>query len=235
MELSNRLYAIAKMVSKHSKVADIGCDHGYLSIYLEKEKQCERVIAMDVNHGPLDRAQKNIQRYGLDQTIQTRLSDGAKALHANEVNTLICAGMGGLLMKKILADVDLNYLGIEQLILQPQSQAQILRLFLREIGFAIIDEDALFEDHKYYQIIHARRMNTIINDGSHLDDYFGPVLLQTKNPVLLTYLHQELAKIEAIALRMQQDGIPMSDQEIAQKQSRITNALEFMQRDRNEM
>ena len=56
-------------------------------------------IAMDVRKGPLSRAQEHIRQYGLEEYIQTRLSDGLEGLKAGEGDTLVIAGMGGPLME----------------------------------------------------------------------------------------------------------------------------------------
>ena len=102
MELSKRLAAVAAMVTKGNIVCDVGCDHGYVSIYLVREKISPRVIAMDVRPGPLAQAKEHILMYGLSDYIETRLSDGVDALNEGEADTLILAGMGGRLMEGIL-------------------------------------------------------------------------------------------------------------------------------------
>ena len=95
-----RLRAIAGMVTKGNRLADVGCDHGYLSIWLVSEKTVPSAIAMDVRPGPLSRARENITRYGLEDYIETRLSDGLAKLEPGEGDTLVIAGMGGPLMEK---------------------------------------------------------------------------------------------------------------------------------------
>ena len=93
-----RLRAIAGMVTKGNRLADVGCDHGYLSIWLVSEKTVPSAIAMDVRPGPLSRARENITRYGLEDYIETRLSDGLAKLEPGEGDTLVIAGMGGPLI-----------------------------------------------------------------------------------------------------------------------------------------
>ncbi len=102
MELSNRLETIASFVTEGYVVADIGTDHGYIPIYLTSNGNCPRAYAMDVNKGPLSRAQEHISQYGLDAYIETRLSDGLEALKPGEGDTLVIAGMGGPLVEKIV-------------------------------------------------------------------------------------------------------------------------------------
>jgi len=80
VQISKRLQEVARLVTKEKAVADVGCDHAYTSIYLVQQGIASKVIAMDVNRGPLERAKLNIEKYGMQQQIQTRLSDGIKEL-----------------------------------------------------------------------------------------------------------------------------------------------------------
>ena len=105
MQLSLRLSAIADMVTDGNRLVDVGCDHGYLPVYLVQEMgKIPAAIAMDVRTGPLSRAQEHIRQYGLEEYIKTRLSNGLGALEAGEGDTLVIAGMGGPLMERILTD-----------------------------------------------------------------------------------------------------------------------------------
>ena len=79
MQLSKRLEAVVNLAGRCRCVADIGTDHGYIPIYMVQQHLAEAAIAMDVNKGPLERAQANIQAYRMEEKIGTRLSDGAAA------------------------------------------------------------------------------------------------------------------------------------------------------------
>ena len=61
MELSIRLKTVAEAVTKGNRVADVGTDHGYVPIYLVKNNLSPAGIAMDVNKGPLEKAQEHIR------------------------------------------------------------------------------------------------------------------------------------------------------------------------------
>ena len=102
MQLSKRLEAIVKLAGTCHCVADVGTDHGYIPIYMTEHHLTEKAIAMDVNKGPLERAQRNIRAYRMEQQITTRLSDGVAKLKAMEADCVIIAGMGGLLTIRIL-------------------------------------------------------------------------------------------------------------------------------------
>ena len=134
----------------HNRVADVGCDHGYISIYLVQSGISASAIAMDVRKGPLTGADSNVRSYGLESSIETRLSDGLKELKEGEADALIIAGMGGKLMMRILEDSDPKALGIRTAILQPQSELSEFRMYLRDKGYSILDERVVLEDGKYY-------------------------------------------------------------------------------------
>ena len=78
------------MLTNGKRVADVGCDHAYISIYMMEHQIANRVIAMDINKGPLERAAANIEKYGYKEQIETRLSDGLEALNPGEVDTADC-------------------------------------------------------------------------------------------------------------------------------------------------
>ena len=99
IQISRRLQSVAAFVQEGKRLAEVGCDHGYIPIYLLQKKKIEKAIAMDINQGPLMRAKEHIQEWGLENYIDTRLSDGVKALKPNEVQSIVIAGMGGPLME----------------------------------------------------------------------------------------------------------------------------------------
>ena len=137
-------------IDKRPVVADIGCDHGYVSIYLVESGIACRAIAMDVRKGPLSGALNNIHDFGLSDYIKTRLSDGLKALEPGEADAIIIAGMGGKLMMRILEEGDPVALGVCYGVLQPQSDLDEFRKYLRDKGYVILDEKVILDDGKYY-------------------------------------------------------------------------------------
>ena len=138
--LSKRLQMLANMVTKGNRVVDIGCDHAYLSIYLVESGICPGALAMDVRKGPLSAAEEHIRQSGFEASVKTRLSDGLKEYLPGEAETLVCAGMGGPLMEKILTDSFEKVKTLKELILQPQSEIREFRRFLRQNGLTIAEE-----------------------------------------------------------------------------------------------
>lgn len=196
--LSARMQALADMVTRGNRVCDLGCDHGYLSIYLIQRQIAPHVLAMDVRKGPLERAGEHIGRARLEEYITLRLSDGLDGYRAGEAQSLVCAGMGGPLINRILEREPLKTKQFQELILQPQSELASFRRRLRESGWRIACEDMVLEDGKFYPVMKAypaeyapeeRENSDGISEGA--GDLFGPVLLRSCHPVLWEYLKRE--------------------------------------------
>lgn len=205
MLLSDRMKAVADLVLPCACMADIGCDHGYVAIELIRSNTCQRVIAMDINQGPLERAKGNIRNYGMQDAIETRLSDGAAALAPKEADGILCAGMGGRLVISILEQSRALVCGMKQLILQPQSELDEVRMYLRKTGYHIDAEDMIFEDGKYYPMMRVLPMSDGIKKDVQMpekflriQDTYGPDLLKKAHPVLKKYLLWQKENMENI-------------------------------------
>lgn len=153
--LSGRLRAVAGMVTRGSRVCDVGCDHGFVPIYLVQQGISPSMLAMDLREGPLGAAREHVAAYGLEGQIETRLSDGLHNYKIGEADSLVCAGMGGGLMRRILEAEREKTDSFREMILQPQSEIEKFRRFLRENGYGILDEEMVEEDGKFYQVIRA--------------------------------------------------------------------------------
>ena len=196
MELSKRLYAVASLVTEGASVADIGTDHGYVPIYLVKNQIASKVIALDINQGPLERARMHIIGHGLKDKIETRLSDGLKKVRPHEVDTMIAAGMGGGLVIKILTEGKGVVDTLESCILQPQSEIDKVRRFLADNKLRIVDEDMVEEDGKFYPM-----MKVIHGEPEEYAEYeyiYGKKLIEKKHPVLKKFLLREKEIQESI-------------------------------------
>ena len=196
VKISNRLMTAAALVTQGYTLADVGTDHGYIPIYLLQQKKIPAAIAMDINEGPLERAKEHIALYGLQAYIQTRLSDGVAALKPGEVEAVLIAGMGGGLVMHILKDGEKVCQSAKELILQPQSEIEHVREFLREKGYTILAEDMVYEDGKFYPMMKVQYQGENENaqkasEVLKLSDLYGGLLLQNRHPVLKTFLEKE--------------------------------------------
>ena len=158
-ELGERLRAIVDFVDPGSRVADVGCDHAYVSIELAKEKNCT-CIAMDIKEGPLKSAEENIREAekaaendSITGKITTRLSDGLTELAAGEVDTILIAGMGGHLILDILKNGASKIQSGMKLVLSPQSDLRLVRYELRKMNIFIEKERCLEDGGKWYFVL----------------------------------------------------------------------------------
>lgn len=200
MRLSKRLRMNVSMVPAGARVADIGCDHGYASIWLVNEQAARTVIALDINEGPLTRAREHVRQAGLETKIACRRSDGAEKLEPGEVDTLMIAGMGGLLMIRILEDAKVVMEGVDTLVLQPQSDLEAVRRYVLGLGFELTEEKACIDEGKYYFAMCARRHTggERVEWSEDWQYWYGTHLVQRKDPVLQRYLRKERKKYEQI-------------------------------------
>ena len=145
--LSNRLLACCGYVKPGDRVADVGCDHGYLGIYLLKNGIAGAVIASDVREMPLQSAIRNAEKFGVKERMAFCLSDGIRNV-PREFDCMVCAGMGADTMMSILDAAPWLKSERYRLILQCQSKRPELRRYLYRQGYAIRRE-TLAKDGKF--------------------------------------------------------------------------------------
>ncbi len=150
--LSSRLLACCDFVKPGDRVADIGCDHGYLGIYLLHKGIASSVIASDINEGPLQSAVRNSEKFGVRDQISFYLSDGVRNI-PREFDTMVCAGMGGDTMVSILSAAPWLQNNQYRLILQCQSKTPLLRKYLSDTGWRIFEEQVLRDGKFLYTVM----------------------------------------------------------------------------------
>lgn len=193
MQLSERLKTVAGLIKEGTCLADVGTDHGYIPIYLVSGGVCQSAIAMDIGKGPLERAKAHIKRYGLEEKIATRLSDGVRRLEPGEADCMVVAGMGGALTIHILEDGKDVVKAMKECVLQPQSEISKVRQYLWDNGYAIVDEEMVLEDGKFYPMMRVipGQKQTVDQDRYDVYSHYGQVLLEKKHPVLKAFLKKE--------------------------------------------
>ncbi len=200
MKISDRLKNIVDMITVGNRVADIGTDHGYVPVYLCEHRISPKVIAMDINEGPLFMAKQNIKQAHFEDRIETRLSAGFEKLNPNEVDTAVIAGMGGELIKSILSDKPDVTNDLKELILSPHSEIPLVRRYLQDTRHQIVDEKMLMDEGKYYVIIKTARLREDEKAVCYSDEEckYGPVLLKNRDAIFLQYLQNQLDKYKII-------------------------------------
>ena len=173
--LSKRLFACTSFITRGDRVADIGCDHGYLGIYLLKNGIASSVIAADINEMPLKSALQNAEKFGVKDKMQFYLSDGVRNI-PREFDTLVCAGMGGDTMISILSAALWLQSSQYRLILQCQSKTPMLRQYLSDNGWYIKEEAVLRDGRFLYTVMEViwQPKQPKLTVGQR---YFSPALL----------------------------------------------------------
>lgn len=173
MKLTPRLKAIADFVN-YRTVSDVGTDHGKIPVYLALNNKADRIIASDINQGPIGACQKNVNYYNTGDIIECRLGGGLSVLDVGEAESIIIAGMGGELILNILnAHKSIAY-SAKELILQPMNGIEKLRKYLYENSFLIIDEILVSEDRRIYTIIKVCKGEMSLGDETNLE--ISPIL-----------------------------------------------------------
>jgi len=239
-QLSKRLMAVANLVTAQGKpyskrVADVGCDHAYVSIYLVENGIADYCLAMDINEGPLERARKNIAVHGLEDRIETRLGAGLSQVRPGEVDTVLMAGMGGILTRDILRENVQISGSLQEWVLQPQSDIWLVRRYIREAGFRIEEEDIVKEDGKYYPMFRAvpidKSISGICSSGlEEVYDRFGELLLKRKNPVLREFLEYGREHYTNIVRGMQPVNQDKKDGNLKERFCHMEQELAYIER-----
>ena len=157
--ISQRLLCCASLVKKGAKVADIGCDHGYLGIWLLKEQIAQSVAACDLRPQPLEKAKENAAIYGTADNMTFAVADGLDAVAPGSVDTIVCAGMGGDCIAHILDCAPWVRDPTYTLILQPQTSGNDLRRYLGETSFSI-EKEVLVQDSGFLYFTARQRIMT---------------------------------------------------------------------------
>lgn len=229
IELSKRLQTVADMVSPGMRLADIGTDHAYIPIYLTESGKITHAIAMDINKGPLERAEEHIKAQGLENQIQVRLSDGMSHLQENEVDSAVIAGMGGALMIKILEEGHEVASRLQELILQPQSELKKFRAYLLENGYMILVEDMVCEDGKYYPMMKVRPGGEADERWTQEELEYGKYLLESAHPVLKQFLERESLICQNVLESLAEQDSERAKERQSEIEDRIQNIHRILQ------
>ena len=202
INLSPRLDCCASYLCNGQRVADIGCDHGYLGIYLLQNGCASSVIAADVNEGPLQSAMRNAEKYGVRDKMTFYLSDGAKNI-PRDFDALVCAGMGADTIIHILEDAPWLKSEQYQLVLQCQSKTPALRKYLSDNGWHISKESIVRDGKFLYTVMSVNHQpgQPRLTPGQCC---ICPAMLATKNPDLPEY-YQRITEGLRLAVTHQND------------------------------
>ena len=222
--LSRRLLEVCRFVYPGDRVADVGCDHGYLGIYLLKNHIASQVIASDVREGPLNAAVFNSKKYGVRDKMRFFLSDGVRNI-PQDFNVLVCAGMGGDTMISILEAAPWLKEGDYRLILQCQSKRPELRRYLSDNGW-LIREEAVVRDGRFlYTVMEVVAMPGMVltPGGCH----FPPALLKNPGPELPAFYRWVVSGLRTVVDNQGEQADPFK-QEALQELTNLPEELAWL-------
>ena len=203
MKLTDRLLKIASLVTKGKRVADIGTDHGYIPVYLLNKGHVDFAILADVNKGPLENARGEVRHNNLLEKVDLRLGSGIEVLRVNEVDEIIIAGMGGILISELIEAKKEVAHSVDKLILQPMQAQNELRKYLLNNGYEIVDEVLVKEDFRVYEIIIAKYTdkNTAVEDEIYYE--VGKKLIENKDPLLNEFIDKKVFMYSSILKKIE--------------------------------
>lgn len=230
LPLSKRLQVCCGFVAPGDRVADIGCDHGYLGIHLLKEGIADSVIAADINEMPLQSAMRNAEKFGVRDRINFYLSDGAKNI-PREFDTLVCAGMGADTMISILNGAPWLKKSYYRLILQCQSRTPMLRKYLSDAGFDIKLETVL-RDGRFLYTVMLVQWDPDAPQLTVGQKYFPPALLINPTPELPEYYRNVLFRLRRVIIGRKEQADP--EMQAALTELENDPALDWLKEEHND-
>lgn len=216
MKINNRLRSVASLASCNTSIIDVGCDHALLSIYLYMNKENVKVIASDINEGPLKKARENIKKYDLEDKIKVVLNDGIKNLDG--FDTVIISGMGGLTVIDILENGNLDK--VDNIIVSPNNDEDLVREKISKLGYYIDDELLIKEKGKYYFIISFKK-----GIQKKINYKYSEILLTKKDKTYFEYLTNEINKNKEIISKLDNEHLYLKNK-LVYKNKKIENILE---------
>lgn len=192
LKISKRLCTAASYVRNGAVVADIGTDHAYLPIYLTLEGRVSLAYASDINQGPIERANENIKKYGLENKILTKVAAGLDGIEKINPTDIVICGMGGELIVKILQNSQYIRQNGIRLVLQPMTHIKEVREYLQN-GFSTIAENVIFEDEKLYQVL-CLQYDGEFHPLSPIECELGKINIENHSENFVKLLHSTIAK-----------------------------------------
>ncbi|MGN1373061.1 MAG: tRNA (adenine(22)-N(1))-methyltransferase [Candidatus Coproplasma sp.] len=181
-----RIEEICSYIDYCESFADIGCDHGYCTLYALKSGKCQRAVIADVSAKSLAKAERLLKSYIEQGRCTSVCCDGLQEID-DDCQQVLIAGMGGMEIIKILSEGFIP----RKFIFQPMKNSEELRRFLISKGCKLTADDIFF-DGNYYFIIKGERTGG--TEGYSEEEFaFGRDSL--KNPVFKEFAQKEVEKL----------------------------------------
>lgn len=242
-DLSLRLQAIAEQVPSKSKLADIGSDHALLPTWLALHERCVFAVAGELNEGPYQAAQKQVEAAGVSHIVKVRKGDGLQVIHHHEVDTITIAGMGGALIASILENGKGKLSGVKRLILQPNVAADHVRSWLIHHQWVLCDELIIKEEGRYYEILVACPEDSLhpamfpyeqpglpcqLEIPLQLQLKMGPLLLRKASEAFVEKWEEEASKMHHICQQMKRSSTASARKRLQEQEQQLKLIMEVI-------
>jgi tRNA (adenine22-N1)-methyltransferase len=195
-----RLSALADLVPPGSRVADIGTDHALLPIRLLRDGRASFCVATEIRPALVRRTRARLRDVPWADRLELRTGDGLEVLAPEDrLNVLVLAGMGADTIRRILSHQRLQQLGVDRLVLQPQTDAAGLRAWLVHHRWRIVEEVLLRDGRRFTLLIAAETGHRIVIDRHPVlsrSDLLeaGPCLVRSGSPDVAAYWKDQLRR-----------------------------------------
>ena len=200
LDLDDRLKLAASFVRPDAVFADVGCDHGRLSVYLMQQCNATRGYACDIRPQPLDKARQLLARKGLSDKVEAVLTDGLVGMEGKGITDVIIAGIGGEVLAHIVEEAPFLKDPSVRIVLQPQSKEHILRRALYRLGYCIEQEECVHAGRFLYTVM----VVSYCGKEQETDDFFAycGLLTENSNELKQEKLRRTAATLAEIAANM---------------------------------
>lgn len=203
MVLTGRLKLIYDMIPQCSILSDIGTDHAYIPTYSLLNNRCKTALACDLRSGPLERAHRTRKKHNLEKKMELRLGSGLEPILEDEADVIIMAGMGSYLIADLINDSLKKAQRANYLILQPMTGQEIIRPYLWENGFEVLDESLTNEGRKLYQVMLVKYTGRARENWDRINEYIGEKLIEKKDIHLVNWVKEHMRKQKKILAGLQ--------------------------------
>lgn len=226
MNLSDRLIKISEFVKKDTKILDVGTDHGYIPIYLVENKISKNIIASDISADSLKKTIELVEKKELQGNIDSRLGNGLEVIDPFEVDGVIIAGMGGILIQKILEKDKKITDSIKYFIFQPMIASKELRQYLSQNNFKIIDEELSKEGDKFYEIIYAEKGCEKFKDEIYYE--ISKILIEKNHHLIKEFIKNKIKLTKSVIIELEDKTSKRSIERRNELEKKIKQYMEVL-------
>lgn len=147
-----RIKKLCAYLDKCKIFADVGCDHGYCTLYMLENNLCESAVISDISAKCLQKAESLLSGYIKSGKVTSVCCNGLENIDETCEQILI-AGMGGIEITNILKTAYIP----RSFILQPMNNVRLIREYLELKDAEVTVDEMFYADGKYYTVIKGRK------------------------------------------------------------------------------